>query len=231
MLIPLTREAFEQIIPSIATGTQYSFYWGKWRDLLQRLFISLIALVVTWLLGQLAGSGGDTIKLILDIIAGLYWLWGPVLWASVRNSKYRRYPYSGFWQGQVLDVFITEEFIGEEQTVNKWGELVVIENRERRINVEVGDAQGFTAIAQAPINRLYRVIKPGQIAEMLVLSKTPDLSRIDRVTDVYFPQHDLWVGEYPYLRRDIFKGVSEELGGKSRPPQRPNPREIRRRRR
>ncbi len=233
MLIPLTREAFEDIIPPIATGTQYSFYWGKWRDLLQRLFISLIALVITWLLGKLAGSGGQTIKLIFDIIAGLYWLWGPVLWASLRNGKYRRYPYCGFWQGQVLDLFITEELIGEEQTVNKWGELVIIENRERRINVEVGDEEGFTAITKAPVNRLYRVIKPGQTAEMLVLSKTPDLSRIERITDVYFPQHNLWVGEYPYLRRDVFKQLSQELGGKRRyrSPQQRNSREIRRRKR
>ncbi|ACB51838.1 conserved hypothetical protein [Crocosphaera subtropica ATCC 51142] len=233
MLVPLTRDALEEIIPPIATGNQYSFYWGKWRDLLQRLFVSFVALVVTWLLGKLAGSGGETIKLIFDIIAGLYWLWGPVLWASVRNGKYRRYPYCGFWQGQVLDVFITEELVGEEQTVNKWGELVVIENRERQINIEVGDEEGFTAITKAPINRLYRVIKPGQIAEMLVLSKTPDLSRIDKITDVYFPQHNLWIGEYPYLRRDIFRQLSEELGGYSSDSsaKRGKPPIIRRRRR
>ncbi|MGK7959222.1 phosphate ABC transporter permease [Crocosphaera sp.] len=233
MLVPLTRDALEEIIPPIATGSQYSFYWGKWRDLLQRLFISLIALVVTWLLGMLAGSGGQTIKLIFDIIAGLYWLWGPVLWASVRNGKYRRYPYCGFWQGQVLDVFITEELVGEEQTVNKWGELVVIENRERQINIEVGDEEGFTAITKAPINRQYRAIKPGQIAEMLVLSKMPDLSRIDKITDVYFPQYNLWVGIYPYLRRDIFQQVSAELGGHSRysSPKSRKPRTVRRRKR
>ncbi|MEA5536055.1 phosphate ABC transporter permease [Crocosphaera sp. XPORK-15E] len=216
MLVPLTREAFEQIVPLVATGGQYSFYWGKWPDLLRRLFISLIALVVTWLLGKLAGAGAEAIKLIFDIIAGLYWLWSPVLWASVRNGRYRRYPYAGFWQGEVLDVFITEELISEEQTVNKWGELVVIENRERRINVEVGDQEGFSATVQAPIRRLYKVIKAGQLAEMLILSKQPDLSRIDKVTDVYFPQHNLWVGDYPYLRRDVFLQVSKELGGNVR---------------
>ncbi|MEA5509115.1 phosphate ABC transporter permease [Crocosphaera sp. UHCC 0190] len=233
MLVPLTREAFEKIIPPIATGAQYSFYWGKLSDLLRRLFISLIVLVVTWLLGTLAGAGAEAIKLIFDIIAGLYWLWSPVLWASVRNGKYRRYPYCGFWRGEVLDVFITEELISEEQTVNKWGELVVIENRERRINVEVGDQKGFSATVQAPIRRLYRVIKPGQIAEMLILSKQPDLSRIDKVTDVYLPQHNLWVGDYPYLRRDVFLQVSEELGGNVRDGQTRGvkTREIRRRRR
>ena len=233
MLVPLTRDAFENVIPLIATGAQYSHYWGKWQDLLRRLFISLIALVVTWLLGKLAGSGGQTIKLIFDIIAGLYWLWSPVFWASIRNGKYRRYPYCGFWQGSVLDVFITEELISQEETVNKWGELVVIENRERQINVEVGDRQGFRATVKAPIKRLYKAIKPGQVAEMLVLSNKPDLSRIDKVTDVYLPQLNLWVGDYPYLRRDVFTDISEELGGNNRTKASPRsrPRTIRRRRR
>ncbi|MEM8779949.1 MAG: phosphate ABC transporter permease [Cyanobacteria bacterium P01_G01_bin.49] len=233
MLVPLTRDAFENAIPLVATGAQYSFYWGKLQGLLRRLFISLIALIVTWLLGKLMGSGGETLKLIFDIIAGLYWLWSPVLWASIRNGKYRRYPYCGFWQGQVLDTFITEELVSQEETVNKWGELVVIENRERRINLEVGDREGFRATVQSPVNKLYKAIKPGQIAEMLVLSKQGDLSRIDKITDVYLPQLNLWVGDYPYLRRDVFTEISDQLGGnvRTRSTRKSQPREIRRRRR
>jgi hypothetical protein len=133
----------------------------------------------------------------------------------------------------VLDVFITEELIREEETVNKKGELVIIENRERRINVEVGDKTGFRATVQTPIRRIHKVINPGQIAEMLILSKQPDLSRIDKITDVYFPQHNLWIGEYPYLRRDVFTEVSRELGGgkmRDAPPRR-SASQIKRRRR
>ncbi|ACK68301.1 conserved hypothetical protein [Rippkaea orientalis PCC 8801] len=232
MLIPLTRQAFEEIVPAIATGAQYLHYWGKSKDLLKRLLISMVALTTFWLIGKLLGPGGETVKLIFDIIAGLYWLWGPVYWASLRNGSYRRLPYSGFWQGEVLDVFITEEIVREEQTVNKRGELVVIENRERLINLEVGDREGFSAIVKAPIRRIYKVINPGDIAQMIVLSKQPDLSRIDKITDVYLPQHNLWLGEYPALRRDIFSRVSEEFtpNEPNRRSKRVYPREIRRRR-
>jgi hypothetical protein len=220
-LVPLTRETFQQLIPFIATGSQYVYYWGALRDFLRRLLISVIALTTIWLLGKLAGEGGQAIKLLLDIVAGLYWLWSPVYWASVRNNHYRRLPYSGFWRGRVLDVYITEELLREEETVNKWGELVVIENREKRINVEVGDNTGFRATVQAPLSRLHKAITPGNTAEMLVLSKKPDLSRIDKVTDIYLPQHDLWVGEYPYLRRDLFAQVRRELGGSDVRPSSP----------
>ena len=211
MLVPLTREAFEQLIPLVATGTQYSFYWGKWRDLLQRLFISLTILIVTWVLGTLSGSKWLTIKFLFYITSGSYWLWAPVLWASIKNRNYRTYPYCGFWSGKVLDVFITEKLIREEQTVNKFGELIVIKSKERLINIKVGDKRGFTAIVTMPADRLLQVVKPGESAEMLVISKVSNLSRIAKITDVYLPRHDLWFGQYPCLRRDIFKQISKKL--------------------
>jgi hypothetical protein len=60
---------------------------------------------------------------------------------------------------------------------------------------------------------------------MLVLSKQPELERIDKITDIYLPQFDLWVGDYPFLRRDYFKVISSELGGnpnRDRPSRPPN---------
>ncbi|MEM7590042.1 MAG: phosphate ABC transporter permease, partial [Cyanobacteria bacterium P01_A01_bin.83] len=45
MLTPLTREKMEQLIPLIATGKQYSYYWGKWSDVLNRLLISVVGIV------------------------------------------------------------------------------------------------------------------------------------------------------------------------------------------
>ena len=104
MLVPLTRQKFEQLIPRIATGTQYRYYWGKFSDCLNRLLISVVAVVVFWLLGLVLGESFGTILFSLGLVAGLYWLWGPILWASLRNGKYRRYKYSGFFRGHVLDV-------------------------------------------------------------------------------------------------------------------------------
>ncbi|MBD2538587.1 phosphate ABC transporter permease [Coleofasciculus sp. FACHB-SPT36] len=213
MLVPLTRKKFEDLIPQIATGPQYAYCWGKFPDFLKRLLISVVAVVVVLLVGKfLLGEDLSAITFFLGIIAGLYWLWAPVYWASLRNASYRRYAYSGFWRGEVVDIFVSEELIGEEQTVNNRGQLVIVENRERRLNIEVGDETGFTTQMQVPLRRIHKAVKPGQVAEMVVLSNQKDLGRIAKVTDIYIPSQNLWVSDYPYLRRDFFEDVSRQLG-------------------
>ena len=211
MLLPITRQKFEQLIPVIATGPQYAYFWGKFPDFLKRLLISVLAVVGVLLLKLLFGSGFDGLSLLLGIIAALYWLWGPVYWATLRNLEARRYEYSGFWRGRVLDVFVTEELIGTEESVNNRGELVIAENRERRLNLEVGDETGFTTQLQVPLRRLHKGISRGQMAEMLLLSYQPDLASIAKTTDIYIPSLNLWVSDYPYLQRDVFVQVSRQL--------------------
>ncbi|WP_416673634.1 hypothetical protein [Egbenema bharatensis] len=136
---------------------------------------------------------------------------GPVYLASQRNRELRRYPYSGFWEGEVTDVFISEELVGTEETVNKRGELVIVENRERRLNLEVGDETGFYTRLQVPLKRDHRMVRPGDVAQMLVVSNRPDLSRIAQATDVYLADYNLWVSDYPYVQRDAFVDVSRRM--------------------
>jgi len=226
MLVPLTRQTFEQLIPRIATSAQYRYCWGKSPDFLRRLLISVVAVVAVIILATLLGQGFNIISFLLGTIAALYWLWGPVLWASLRNAEYRRYPYSGFFRGRVLDVFVTEELIGKEETVSNKGDLVIVENRERRLNLEVGDETGFTTQVQAPLRREHQVITPGQVAEMVVLSNRPDLSTIAKVTDVYIPTQNLWVSDYPFLQRYMFAEVSRRIRdeGDQQPRSRRSPR-------
>ncbi|MEQ9355489.1 phosphate ABC transporter permease [Coleofasciculus chthonoplastes] len=211
MLVPLTRQTFEQLIPVIATSSQYAYYWGKFPDFLKRLLISVVAVVVVLLLGLFFGEGFDPLRFLLGIITGLYWFWSPVYWASRRNLEVRRYKYSGFWQGRVLDVFVTEELIGTEENVNNRGELVIVENRERRLNLEVGDKSGFSTLLQVPLRRTYKGIVPGQIAQMVVMSNQPDLSRIASNSDIYIPRLNIWVSDYPYVQRTVFNQVSRQL--------------------
>ncbi len=211
MLVPLTRQKFEQLIPRIATGAQYRYCWGTFADFLRRLLISVVALLVVWVLTLVLGKGFNILLFSLGMAAGLYCLWGPILWASLRNKEYRRYKYSGFFRGRVLDVFITEELIGKEETVNNKGELVIVENRERRLNLEVGDETGFTTQLQVPLRRTHQAVAPNQIAEMLVLSDQADLSRIAKVTDIYIPSRNLWVSDYPFLQRDVLVEVSRQI--------------------
>ena len=224
MLIPLTREKFEQIIPLIATGPQYAYYWGKWQDLLNRLLVSVVAIVVILLLNTIVGEGAHALVLLLAVIGGLYWLWAPVYWASLRNASYRKYRYCGFWQARILEIFITEDLLREEETVNERGDLVVIENRERRINLVLGDETGFEAEVNAPLQRIHKAIRTGQTAQLLVLSNQPNLARIDKITDAYLPSQNLWIGEYPWLQRDVFGEVGQELERQPRPKYSDRPR-------
>ena len=213
MLQPLTRAKFEQLIPTIATGAQYAHYWGKWQDTLNRLLISVVSVVVVLILGLIVGESGQAIILLLGIIAGFYWLWSPIYQASMRNAKARRFKYSGYWSSRIREVYLTEELIGEEETVNQRGELVIVENRERRINLVLADETGFYVTIQAPLQRIHKGIKVGQRAESLLLSNREDLATIDKITDAYIPSQNLWIGSYPWLQRDVFLEVSRQLGG------------------
>jgi hypothetical protein len=221
MLVPLTRQKFEQVVPLIATGLQYKYYWGKFSNFLQRLLISVVAVVVILLVTVVFRLEFASIELVLGIISAFFWLWYPIFQASMRNLQCRRYKYGGFFRGRVLDWWITDQLVGKTETVNNKGELVIVENREKQINLEVGDETGFSIEFVAPLRSAYKVITRGQIAEMVVMSNRPDLSRIEEFSDIYFPSSDLWVSDYPYLRRDFFNEVSRRLREDKQQKQRP----------
>lgn len=217
MLISLTRQKFEELVPLIPTGAQYLYYWGKVSDVLKRLLITVVGIVIISVMGLVLKEGFSGVTFILNLMVGFYWLWAPIYWASRRNAEYRRYSHCGFWQGQVLDVFISEELIGKEETVNRRGDLVVIENRERRLNLEIGDKTGFATKVQVPLRREHQVIRRNEIAQMLVFSDRSDLSRIAKISDVYIPADKLWVSDYPHVRRDTFEQISRTLRVRRQP--------------
>ncbi len=212
MLIPLSRKKLEQLIPAVGTGAQYAYCWGNFSDFLLRVLISISALavilLVSWLLPIEALRG---LRFFLGLFALVYWLWNPVLTAGLKNIEYRRYKYAGFLRGEVIDVYVSDEVVGKEETVNDRGELVVVQNRERKLNLVVEDESGFTTELQVPIKRDHQAIAPGDTAEMVVLSNRSDLSRIAKVTDIFVPRCGVWVSDYPYLRRDEFESVSRRL--------------------
>ncbi|MBW4444554.1 MAG: phosphate ABC transporter permease [Plectolyngbya sp. WJT66-NPBG17] len=216
MLVPLSRKKFEDLIPLVGTGAQYKYCWGKFSDVLRRVLVSISALAAILLIRTFFASGElqdvlQAVTFFVGIFALVYWLWGPAIQAGVRNAACRRYKYAGFLRGEVFDVFVTDEVVGTEESVNNRGDLVVTENRERRINVEVGDETGFATRIQVPLKREHQAIRIGDTAEMLVMSDRPDLSRIARVSDVFVSRVGVWVSDYPYLQRDEFEAVSRRL--------------------
>ncbi|MEB3232111.1 MAG: phosphate ABC transporter permease [Leptolyngbyaceae bacterium] len=220
MLIPLNRATFEQLVPLAATGAQYRYLWGTFSDFLRRLLVSFAAVIVIIVIGYFLGEDlGPAFQLIFGILAGCYWLWVPIFLAAKTNWDYRRYQYSGFWRGEVLDKFVTDEVVSTGEQVNKRGELVVTQNREKRLNLDVGDETGFTIRVNVPYKRNHQGIRPGDVAEMVVVSTRPDLGRLAKLSDVYVRDSAVWVSNYPYVQRAAFLDVEKrlEVGG-AEPP-------------
>jgi hypothetical protein len=212
MLVPITRSKFEQLIPIVATTAQYKYCWGKLVDFLRRVIISIAATALIYTV--LRFSSPDDVEWLAPVpmaIGGLYWWWAPIVLASRRNWETRQFPYSGFWQGEVLDVYITEKLVSEIETVDKKGKLVVLEDIETILNLEVGDETGFSTEISVPLKKAYKSVTRGQIVEMLVMSYRPDLGSFAKVSDVYLPDLNLWLSDYPCLSRDAFKEVSQQL--------------------
>jgi hypothetical protein len=212
MLLPITRTKFEQLIPIVATGAQYKYCWGKFADFLRRIIISIAAIALVYFILRLTFP--DQVEWVAPIpmvIGGLYWWWEPIILASRRNWQTRQFPYSGFWRGEVLDLYVTDNLVGELETVDKKGNLVVTEEIETRLHLEVGDESGFSTEITVPLKKAYKGITRGQLVEMLVMSYRPDLSSFAKVSDVYLPDLNLWLSDYPCLRRDAFKEVSQRI--------------------
>lgn len=217
MLVPLNATVVDRLVPAIATYPQYAHIWGKVPDFLRRLSISAVAVVACWLVGLALGESFEPFAFMLGFGGGLYWFWAPIYWASLKNRRFRKYPYWGFWEGQIVDAYVTEEPIGREETVNDRGDLVIVENRERRINVEVEDETGYYQTIQVPLKREHKGLVPGLAVQMIVFSDRPDLSRIVDSSDLFVPARRLWVSDYPILQREAFGEVAAQLG-RSRGP-------------
>ena len=86
---------------------------------------------------------------------------------------------------------------------------------------------------QAPLKVEYKAIAAGQRVEMLVMSNRTDLSQIEDISEIFIPSREIWVNDYPYLRRDFFMEMSRRFraspNGRSRRRQ-PREREPRRNR-
>jgi hypothetical protein len=104
--------------------------------------------------------------------------------------------------------------MGKQETVNNQGELVIIENREKRINLEIGDETGFSVEFEAPLRPAHKAVSRGQVAEMVLMSNQSDLSTIEQFSDIYIPSRNLWISDYPCLRQDFFIEVSQQLSEK-----------------
>ena len=80
MLLPLRPKEIQKLVPLVATSNQFSSALGNPQKILQRIIISFVGGVVSFLVSQsLDRTQFYSLWLILAVIFILYLLWGPIL--------------------------------------------------------------------------------------------------------------------------------------------------------
>ena len=208
MLLPISTGQVSKLIPSVATGNQFKYALGNPRKILQRLIISVLGGVVNFLLsGQLYGSQTSSFWLVLSVLFFLYILWGPILEASRKNAKFKRFKFFAIFDGFIADIYKTERIESSREQSNRQGRLELIENKRTWLVLELEDNDGYLGKISFPMENKHSQLKIGLSIRCLVTSNNRNLSKNILLTDAWLPQINLWVGDYPFLLRPAFEEI------------------------
>ncbi len=206
MLIPLRQNELDKLIPSVATSNQFTSALGNPRKILQRIIISSIGGVVTLLISQSqVTSQFYSMWLILGVVFLLYLLWGPILEASRKNAKLKKYSFAAIFEAEIIDIYTHERVEDSQEQANKMGQLELVENRRRWLVLEIGDEDGYLSRIEFPLENKHQQISQGSLIRGLIFSNNKDFSNILNMSDAWLPRKRLWVGEYPFLLKPAFE--------------------------
>ena len=206
MLIPLRQNELDKLIPSVATSNQFTSALGNPRKILQRIIISSIGGVVTLLISQSqVTSQFYSMWLILGVVFLLYLLWGPILEASRKNAKLKKYSFAAIFEAEIIDIYTQERVEDSQEQANKMGQLELVENRRRWLILEIGDEDGYLSKIEFPLENKHQPISQGSLIRGLIFSNNKDFSNILNISDAWLPRKRLWVGEYPFLLKPAFE--------------------------
>ncbi|MFN9650052.1 MAG: hypothetical protein ACK58Z_16585 [Pseudanabaena sp.] len=217
MITPLKRKNFDELIPAVPTYEQYQYYSGNGQNVFRRVAISIASVIIFTILYNRVHENNPSsfaalAMFVCAALGGLYWMLEPVVLASIRNAKLRRFAYCGFWQAEVLDVYVSQEVLAREEKVDSRGRMDVSYDAESFLNIELGDETDFVTTLRLPMRRELKRVRPEQTVYMFLFSNDRRFGRVSRQTsDAYIPQYNLWIGDYPYLRRDAFIDLKKYL--------------------
>ena len=208
MLIPLKISQVSKLVPSVATGGQFRYALGDPRKILQRLIISSIGGVITFLISVSQDRNQTySLWLILCVLFFLYILWGPILEASKRNLNYRKFKFFSLFDGFISDIYKTEKIESSREQTNKYGRLELIEKKRTWLVLVLEDEDGYLGKISFPMENKHSQIIKGLKIRCLVTSDNRNFDNILALSDAWLPEINLWVGDYPYLLRPAFEEI------------------------
>jgi len=214
MLLELTPEECESVIPLVPTRLQYAAYWSDALNSVGRIITAILVGVALLVLSRAFGEGSflGAVSFLAGFLSLLYpFLWGPLYTISRRQRAFREIPYGGLFFGQVLSTRRYEVVVEERKKLDEDGELYIEEVRERQFEMEIGDETGVTYRVRARDDPRYRRIVKKQSVLALVKAYSRDLRRRPTLSEVYVVKLGEWVGDVSYLDREAFLQLADEL--------------------
>ena len=208
MLIPISLNQVSKIVPSVATGGQFKYALGDPRKILQRLIISSIGGVITFLISVSQDRNQTySLWLLLCVLFFLYILWGPIVEASKKNLKFKKFRFFSIFDGFVSDIYQLEKVESSREQTNRYGRLELIEKKRTWLVLELEDEEGYLGKISFPMENKHSILKKGENVRCLVSSDSRNFNSKLVLTDAWLPDLNLWVGDYPYLLRPAFEEI------------------------
>ena len=208
MLIPISASQVSKIVPSVATGGQFKYALGNPRKILQRLIISSIGGVITFLISVSQDRNQTySLWLLLCVLFFLYILWGPIIEASKKNLNFRKFKFFSIFDGFISEIYQVEKVESSREQTNRYGKLELVEKKRMWLVLELDDEEGYLSKISFPMENKHSLLRKGQNIRCLVTSNSRNFNNKLVLTDAWVPKLNLWVGDYPYLLRPAFKEI------------------------
>ncbi len=215
MLLELTPEEADAVVPIVPTWIQVKRYWSDALQSTGRIITALFVGVGLLALSRLVVD--ETFLSFLFFFGGFLgafpypFIWGPLWTSSQRNLSFREIPYAGLFFGKVLRTRRVTVLVEERERVDENGDLYIEEFRERQFEMEVGDETGVTYRLRAKDDARYLSIVRQQSVIGMVKAYSRDLQRRPIITEVYVVKLAEWVGDVSYLKRAEFLDLANAL--------------------
>ena len=132
-------------------------------------------------------------------------MWGPIIEASKKNSKLKKYSFSALVDGYIADVYVEDRVEDQQEQANRDGRLEIVEKKRTWVVLDIEDEDGFIGNLSFPLQNKFNILKKGMRINCVVFSNRRDFSSIQAISDAWLPEINIWVGSYPFLLRPAFE--------------------------
>jgi hypothetical protein len=238
-LVPLPAEDLEQLLAiGPPTGAQYSTYLGRtpqerYARILESSIVSFLGVFFSYFLSFVLGG------LPATILGTLFFFWGILSpqfkaaqrnwellggrqlvdpWAvDTRNSDHAGL-YGALYLGFVDDVCVVEKSTDtREYDLSEFTDYTMESDELEQytgdpflLRVRLCDSKGRELQIHTRMSEEYLDVKPQMPVVTILLSTRPKFDELAAITDLFVPDADCWIGDYPYLCRNEVQALLAE---------------------